>query len=147
MSERLLVGPFLTRAEAARRARLSRLDTAVRPDLLRIRSPWLEEAYFAFQFDRSGVRPGVGRVVQELKAGADDESIADWLVRPNPALGGTTPLAALAGRNGPARVIRAGRAAGPAPHAPQQVPPPVHTGRARPERRHRTARHPGIATG
>jgi len=92
MAERILMGHFLTRAQAARRADVPPDEIVLRPDLLRIGGVWLEEVYFEFQFDRSGVRPNLASVVQQLKFHFDDLTIADWLVRPNPVLSGTTPL-------------------------------------------------------
>lgn len=92
MAERILVGHFLTRERAARRAGVPASEIVHRPDLLRIGGIWLEEVYFEFQFDRSGVRAGLSSVVQQMKAHFDDLTIADWLARPNPVLSGTTPL-------------------------------------------------------
>ena len=92
MAERILVGHFLTREQAARRAGVQPHEIVLRPDLLRIGGVWLEEVYFEFQFDRSGVRTGLALVVQQLRAHFDDLTIADWLARQNPVLSGTTPL-------------------------------------------------------
>jgi hypothetical protein len=92
MAERILMGHFLTRAQAARRADVPPNEIVLRPDLLRIGGVWLEEVYFEFQFDRSGVRPNLASVVQQMRILFDDLTIADWLVRPNPVLSGTTPL-------------------------------------------------------
>ncbi|MEN8040396.1 MAG: hypothetical protein ABFR95_02735 [Actinomycetota bacterium] len=63
-----------------------------RPDLLRIGGVWLEEVYFAFQFDDTGIREGLGRVIQGLRRHHDDLTIADWMARPNAVLSGATPL-------------------------------------------------------
>jgi hypothetical protein len=52
----------------------------------------LEEVYFGFQFDRSGIRRDLGGVVQRLRRRYDDVTIADWLARPNEHLGAVTPL-------------------------------------------------------
>jgi hypothetical protein len=67
-----------------------------RPDLLRIGGRWLEEVYFEFQFDESGINRELGSLIQTLRRDFDDLVVADWLVRPNEALSGATPLGALA---------------------------------------------------
>ncbi len=92
MSQLVLQGPFLTRAQAARRARVPAPLLVHRPDLLRVGGRWLQEAYFAFQFDADGVRPELGYVVQNLNGTSTDVEIADWLVRPNRSLDNSTPL-------------------------------------------------------
>ena len=92
MPELVLLGPFLTRAEAARRAGLSSKEVRARPDLLRIGGRWLEEVYFAFQFDDGGIRRGIGGAVLSMRGYLDDETIADWLIRPNLDLAAETPL-------------------------------------------------------
>ena len=100
MTERVLTGPFLTRAAAASEAGMRGWALLARPDLLRVTSHWLPEAYFEFQFDASGIRADVGAVVRALKADYDDLAIADWLVTPNPLLATMTPLGWLdAGRS------------------------------------------------
>jgi hypothetical protein len=67
---------------------------------LRIGGTFLEEVYFAFQFDGTGIRRDLGRVVQRLHRNHDDVTIADWLARPNPALSHLSPLEwARSGRN------------------------------------------------
>lgn len=91
-TERILVGHFLTREQAAGRARIRPDELSHRPDLLRIGGTHLEEVYFGFQFDRRGIRRDLGRVVQHLLASYDDVTIADWLARPNEHLGAVTPL-------------------------------------------------------
>ena len=85
MTELTFVGPFLTRAQAAHRAGISRRAVALRPDLLRLRGIWLEETYFDFQFLDHGIRPDLARLVQSLKTRFDDETIADWLAHPGAA--------------------------------------------------------------
>ena len=123
MSDHVLVGPFLTRAQAARRAHLSREDTRHRPDLLRLGGQWLEETYFSFQFDGSGIQPDIAHAVQSLKALAGDEAIADWLVRPNRHLQHSAPLGLLRSGADHGRVVAVAEAdfgagsppAGPAP--------------------------------
>lgn len=92
MSERILVGHFLTRTDAANRAGVPSNQLVHRPDLLRIGGLWLEEVYFEFQFDRAGIRRGLGVVVEDLSRRFDDLVIADWLARPNWVLSGSTPL-------------------------------------------------------
>ncbi|MDH5372648.1 MAG: hypothetical protein OEX97_06860 [Acidimicrobiia bacterium] len=93
MTGRVLLGPFLTRAEAARRGGLSAMTIHHRPDLLRVGGRTFKEAYFAFQFDRGGVRRDVGSVVLTLRPHFDDVTIADWLVMRTPVLSGYSPLA------------------------------------------------------
>ena len=114
MTGRVLQGPFLTRAQAGRLAGVPGWVIVHRPDLLAIRSRWLQEAYFAFQFDDTGVRPDLGRVVQHLKGRVPDIDIADWLVRPNHALHGLTPLRFLAMHPQVERVLAAADSDGPA---------------------------------
>jgi hypothetical protein len=113
MTERILLGPFLTRASAARAADARGRALWVRPDLLRITSNWLPEAYFEFQFDATGIRPDVAEVVEALKADHDDIAIADWLVRPQPLLSNMTPLGWLDAGRSVRRVLAAARSAGP----------------------------------
>ena len=92
MTEHILIGHFLLRSEAARRAGISTEDVVQRPDLLRIGGTWLEEVYFEFQFDEVGIRHDLGSTVQLLRRSFDDLAIAEWLACPNQALGGATPL-------------------------------------------------------
>lgn len=92
MKEMVLQGPFLTRAQAARAAGVPSELLIHRPDLLKLGSPFLQEVYFAFQFDDDGVRPELGRLVHLLKVEATDLEIADWLARPDPGLNASTPL-------------------------------------------------------
>ena len=96
MTERILIGHFLLRRDAARRVGISGEELVQRPDLLRIGGRWLEEVYFEFQFDDSGIMRELGSLVQTLRRDFDDLAIADWLVRPNEALSGATPLGAVA---------------------------------------------------
>ena len=63
-----------------------------RPDLLRIGGHWLEEVYFAFQFDHGGINRDLGSVVLSLRGDYNDIEIADWLAQPNCDLGQQTPL-------------------------------------------------------
>lgn len=136
MTERIVVGPCLTRAQAARRAGVSTDEVRHRPDLLRLGGRWLEETYLAFQFNDTGVRRDVGAVVLALKGRFADEEIADWLVRPNVALEHYSPLAWLRSRHQLAALAVAVRDAGPVadaavvtadvgPLPPPWVPPPV----------------------
>lgn len=92
MTKHVLQGPFLTRSSASRRGHIPPGLITHRPDLLRLGGRWLEEVYFAFQFDREGVRPEVGSVVQAMKRDHADQQIAEWLVAPNAELGFATPL-------------------------------------------------------
>jgi hypothetical protein len=109
----VLVGHFLTRRQVARRVAIDSREVVQRPDLLRVGGTWLEEVYFAFQFDTSGVRQSLGMVVAHLRRAFDDESIADWLVRPHPDLSTTTPLAWLASGGSSEQVTTASAIAGP----------------------------------
>lgn len=111
----LLQGPFLTRTEAAERAGIEAQSLARRPDLLRIKGPWTEETYYAFQFGTSGLRRDVGEVVLNLRTESDDLGIADWLARPHEDLSGLTPLARLNTPDGKAHVILAAAHRGPLP--------------------------------
>lgn len=92
MTERVLQGPFLTRAAAARRAGIPAAEIVHRPDLLQIGGDTYKEAYFAFQFDGNGIRHDVGRVVLALRGSLDDTTIADGLVRPDADLNDLSPL-------------------------------------------------------
>lgn len=109
----VLVGHFLTRTQVARRVGIATTEVVDRPDLLRIGGTWLEEVYFAFQLDTSGVRQSLGTVVAHLRRVFDDEAIADWLVRPHPDLSTTTPLAWLASGGSSDRATAAAASAGP----------------------------------
>jgi len=109
----VLVGHFLTRNQVARRVGIAATEVVDRPDLLRIGGTWLEEVYFAFQLDKAGVRQSLGIVVAHLRRVFDDEAIADWLVRPHPALSTTTPLAWLASGGASDRATAAAESAGP----------------------------------
>ncbi len=114
MTERVLVGPFLTRTEAARLAGLAARELPPRLDLLRIGGKGRHEAYFAFQFDRTGVRRDLGSVVLLLRGSSDDVTIADWLVTKNPALLEASPLTWLNRRGDLESVLVAAETAGPA---------------------------------
>jgi hypothetical protein len=107
MTDHILIGHFLLRSEAARRAGISKDELEQRPDLLRIGGTWLEEVYFEFQFDESGVRPDIASVVLRLRRVFDDLAIAEWLARPNDVLAGTTPLRQLATRGSATRLAEA----------------------------------------
>lgn len=99
----MFLGPFLTRSQVARLLGLSPEDVALHPDLIRLRGLWLEEVYFAFQFEDDGLNVPMARLVRTLKSRWDDETIADWLVKPDPTLGHACPLD---------RVRRGGRLSG-----------------------------------
>jgi len=109
----VLVGHFLTRSQVARRIAIDGREVVERPDLLRIGGTWLEEVYFAFQFDTRGVVQSLGVAVSHLRRAYDDESIADWLVRPHAALSSATPLAWLAAGGSGDQVLTASEIAGP----------------------------------
>ncbi len=112
-TERILVGHFLTRREAAHRAGIAPDEIVHRPDLLRIGGIWLEEVYFEFQFDRAGIRKGLGGVVHDLKRNFDDLTIADWLARPNTVLTGSSPLRWIASGKTTGPLAKAAADAGP----------------------------------
>ena len=129
MTGRILQGPFLTRAQVARRARVPSGLVLHRPDLLRVEGRWLQEAYFAFQFDRQGVRPELGAVVQDLKREYPDIAIADWLVRPSQLLGYSTPVKYLKSGGTVDRVLAASADRGPHLDEVAEVRPgtgPIH---------------------
>lgn len=92
MTERILVGHFLTREDAAERVGITPEEVMQRPDLLRVGGLFLDEVYFAFQFEGRTIRHDLGSVVRFLRTRFDDETVADWLARPNPTLGHMTPL-------------------------------------------------------
>lgn len=112
-TQRVLVGHFLTREEAAERAGISADEVVSRPDLLRLGGKWLEEVYFEFQFDEHGIRPDISDLVRDLHREYDDIEIADWLAHPNPELNGYTPLRWRAGGWDPRRISRAAHRRGP----------------------------------
>lgn len=109
----MLVGHFLTRRQVARKLSIELGEVIDRPDLLRIGGTWLEEVYFAFQFDARTVRRSLGGVVAHLRREFVDESIADWLVRPHVTLGSVTPLAWLAAGGSGHQVIHAANTSAP----------------------------------
>lgn len=113
MTERVLLGPFLTRAAAAYQADLHGRALPARPDLLRVTSIWLPEAYFEFQFGDAGIRPDVAEVVQALKIDHDDITIADWLARPHPLLATMSPLGWLDAGRSVRKVLEAAQSDGP----------------------------------
>jgi hypothetical protein len=113
MTERVLVGHFLTRTEAARQAHIGRLEVQLRPDLLRLRGLWLEETYLGFQFDDRGALREIGDVVQSLKEQHSDVAIADWLARSHPLLGSMSPLAWIRSGRRREAVLEAAASAGP----------------------------------
>ncbi len=115
MTERIFLGHFLTRVEAARRAGVSHEEVLQRPDLLHIGGTWLEEVYFAFQFNAHGIRPELGSIVRSLREQFDDIAIADWLARPNDLLSAYTPLHWLATGGDESQVADAAARAGPVP--------------------------------
>jgi hypothetical protein len=92
VTDRVLQGPFVTRAAAARRAGIPATEIVHRPDLLQVGGTTYKEAYFAFQFDRNGIRHDVGRLVLAFRGRLDDTTIADRLVRANAELNNVSPL-------------------------------------------------------
>lgn len=107
MTDRLLVGPFLTRSEAAAIAGVPPAQLRHRPDLVKIGGRQLPEVYCRFQFDSGGIRRDIGVVVLAMHGRFDDLTIADWLVRTNPALLGESPLDRLNRTRSPAGVLDA----------------------------------------
>ncbi len=107
MISTLLNGPFLTRAEAAARGGIDPRALAARQDVLRLPGRHLEETYFAFQFDRSGLRPEIAAIVGALAPDWDQLSIADWLVRPSQDLSALSPLTWLEAGRSPQAVLDA----------------------------------------
>lgn len=92
MSDVVLVGPFWTRAETAEYLGISPTAVRSRTDILRIEGHWLEETYPALQFADDEVRYEVAMVVELLGDQLPGHAIADWLTRPNEALGALTPM-------------------------------------------------------
>lgn len=131
MTERVLLGPFLTRAQAARLAGVPPSVLVHRPDLLHIGGRWLQEAYCGFQFDEGGVRRDIGTVVHSLKPAYPDLAIADWLVKPNPALNNTSPLLYLSNTGRVDKVLAAEESnppvVDPAPASPPQESSPIES--------------------
>lgn len=111
MSEHILVGHFLTRAQASRRSGIPPGQLVARPDVIHIGGTWLEEVYFAFQFGDHALRPDIASAVRILHSRYDDETIADWLARPNDELGLVTPLSWSAMGHDARRLARASREA------------------------------------
>ena len=123
MSGSVLMGPFLTRTEAARAAGTTPLELVVRRDVLRIGGRSLEEVYFAFQFNNLGVRPDISSVVESLAAQWDHMTIAHWLARPNSKLDSLSPLGWLDGGRDVAHVVTAAAHFVPVkPAAPSAIP-------------------------
>ena len=143
MNGLILQGPFLTRAEAGRRAGLPGRHISHRPDLLRAGGRTYKEAYFALQFDETGIRDDIGRIVLALRGRITDVAIADWLVRGSPALEGMSPLSWL-NRGGDLRHLLAMISELPAVEmSPPNTPNLPAAGAAAPGRHPRvTPRHP-----
>ena len=115
MTEHVVLGPCLTRAEAARRAGTNSAELRHRPDLVRLGGRWLQETYPAFQFDGRGVHPGLGRVVMAMRGRCTGIELADWLVRPNRLLDNASPLVWLRNGHGSDRVLAAASGPGSPP--------------------------------
>ena len=145
MSQLVLQGPFLTRAQAARRAGVPAQLLVHRPDLLKVGGSWLQEVYFEFQFDPDGVRPELGRVVQSLKPKRSDVVIGDWLARSNRSLGHASPLRFLNSGGSVERVIEVGEREVPTIASPRitdqlESAPPSAGRQAAPTRQRRRRR-------
>jgi len=77
----------------AHHLRITPATVTAHPHLLRIGGPiCLEAAYPCLQFDGEGVRIDVAMIGMLVSRRVPDDEVCDWLVRPNPALGGTAPL-------------------------------------------------------
>ena len=91
--EIVLVGPFWTRTEAVDELGCTDDCLLARNDVLRIGARLSEEVYPAFQFEHHHVREEIADIVALLLRGdVTGAVIADWLVEPNPDLGGKSPL-------------------------------------------------------
>lgn len=89
----LLIGHCWTRARVARHIGAQPAEVAASPHLLRIDAPIAyEEAYPVFQFQPSGLRVDVAVTGLLIRRRVSDDRACDWFFRPNPAVGGTTPL-------------------------------------------------------
>jgi hypothetical protein len=90
---RALLGPLLTERQFARRAGLSRDSVRRHRCVPRVESPiGLGPAYPAFLLDTDGLRLDVAFITLLLRRRVGDLDACDWLVRPNPVIGGATPL-------------------------------------------------------
>jgi len=91
--EIVLVGPFWTRLEATEDLGCTDDCLLGRGDVLRIGARLSQEVYPAFQFEHHHVREDIAAVVTLLlRNDVTGAVISDWLVYPNPDLGGKTPL-------------------------------------------------------
>jgi len=89
----LLVGHSWTAGRVARHLQITPAAVTAHPHLLRIGGPiCLEAAYPCLQFDGEGARIDVAMIGMLVSRRVTDDEVCDWLVRPNPALGGTAPL-------------------------------------------------------
>ena len=92
-AEIVLVGPFWTRLEATDDLGCTDKCLLGRDDVLRIGARLTEEVYPAYQFDHHHVREDIAEIVALLlRNDVTGAVISDWLVHPNPDLGGKTPL-------------------------------------------------------
>jgi len=89
----LLVGHSWTTERVARHLGITSAVVTAHPHLLRIGGPLcLEAAYPCLQFEEEGIRMEVAIIGMLAKRRVTDDEVCDWLVRPNPALGGSAPL-------------------------------------------------------
>jgi hypothetical protein len=106
----VLVGPFWTRYEATEDLDCTDDCLLGRDDVLRIGARLSEEVYPAYQFEHHHVRQDVADIVALLlRNDVTGAVISDWIVRPNPDLGGKTPLIWLDSGQPEERVLDAAR--------------------------------------
>jgi hypothetical protein len=88
------MGHSWTRATVAAHLGISPQAVATHPHLLRIDGPLCyDAAYPALQFDANGVRLDIAVAGMLARRRVPVDEVCDWLVRPNPRLGATSPLA------------------------------------------------------
>lgn len=89
----LLIGHCWTRAQVAHHLAITPDAAASHPHLIRIYGPLCyDAAYPCLQFDEAGVRLDVAVIGLLARRRVPDDLVCDWLVRPNPRLGGASPL-------------------------------------------------------
>jgi hypothetical protein len=89
----LLVGHSWTRAQVAGHMAISPGAVASHPHLLRLEGPLCyDAAYPCLQFDDHGVRLDIAVIGMLARRRVPADEVCNWLVRPNPDLGGASPL-------------------------------------------------------